>query len=220
MRMVSIETTIIKSTDPYFPERVQRGGLISPYPYLSAIGNLKILESRLLGFFCATRCPGNVIVHTYDLARALRDSGISVIGGFHSPMEKECLSILLRGDQPLVVCPARGIERMRLPVIWRAPLAEGRLLILSPFATQYRRPTAALAEQRNRLVAVLSATIFVAHAGAGSRITRLCSDMIAQNKPVFTFDLPDNAHLVQLGARAQSVQTLLPSLRNLSSDSA
>ena len=206
---MSIDVTIIESTNPHFPEALQSGWQIPSYPCISAIGNLKILETRLLGFFCATRCPGNVIVHTYDLARALRDSGIPVIGGFHSPMEKECLDILLRGDQPLVICPARGIERMRLPAIWRTSLAEGRLLILSPFAAHHRRPTTALAEQRNRVVAMLSDTIFVAHADAGSRTRRFCSDMIAQSKPVYTLDLPENAHLVQLGVNAQSVQAIV-----------
>jgi hypothetical protein len=37
-------------------------------------------------------------------------------------MEKECLELLLRGMQSVVICPARGIERMRLPSAWRTPL--------------------------------------------------------------------------------------------------
>ena len=65
----------------------------------------------LLGFFCATRCPGNVILRTYDLALPLREAGVPVIGGFHTPMEKECLEVLLRGQQPVVICPARSIEQ-------------------------------------------------------------------------------------------------------------
>jgi predicted Rossmann fold nucleotide-binding protein DprA/Smf involved in DNA uptake len=206
---MSLGVTIMESTSPHFPAALQNSELKLSYPLISAIGNLKILGTRLLGFFCATRCPGNVIVHAYDLARAMRDSGIPVIGGFHSPMEKECLDVLLRGTQPLVICPARGIERMRLPAIWRTSLAEGRLLILSPFPAHHRRPTTALAEQRNRFAATLADTIFVAHAGAGSRIERLCSDVIAQSKPVSTLDLPENAHLIRLGVNAQSVQALV-----------
>jgi len=33
-----------------------------------------------------------------------------VISGFHTPAEKECLRILLRGAQPIIICPARSIE--------------------------------------------------------------------------------------------------------------
>ena len=61
----------------------------------------------------------------YDLSRAMRDAGVPVIGGFQSPMEKECLRILLRGDQPVVVCPARGIENMRIPREWREAAGRG-----------------------------------------------------------------------------------------------
>src|SRR5207248_9104012 len=132
------------------------------------------------------RCPGEAILQTYDLARALRDGGIPVIGGFHSPMEKECLALLLRGTQPVVVCPARGIENMRLPAAWKQPLAQGRLLILSPFARKHRRATAALAVMRNRLVAALAEQVFVAHAAAGSKTEQLCRELLANGKPVWT----------------------------------
>ncbi len=82
---------------------------------LWAIGDAQILNVGLLALFCSVRCPGDLILKTYDLARTLRDAGVPVIGGFHSPMEKECLRLLLRGQQPVVVCPARNIENMRVP---------------------------------------------------------------------------------------------------------
>ena len=78
-------------------------------------GNLRLLKEPLTALFCSNRCPGDLILKTYDLARAMRDAGISVIGGFQTPMEKECLRLLLRGSQPVVYCPARGIEKMRIP---------------------------------------------------------------------------------------------------------
>src|SRR2546427_6671391 len=93
---------------------------------LTTLGNLDILQRQKLALFCSVKCPGNLILQTYDLACALRDAGVTVIGGFHSPMEKECLSLLLRGTQPVIICPARSIERMRLPAEWQMPLAEGR----------------------------------------------------------------------------------------------
>ena len=76
----------------------------------STIGNLSILDADLTALFCSGQCPGDVILKMYGLSLAMRDAGVPVIGGFQSPMEKECLRLLLRGDQPIVVCPARGIE--------------------------------------------------------------------------------------------------------------
>ena len=84
-------------------------------------------------------------------------------------MEKECLRLLLRGIQPVVVCPARGIESMRIPRDWRPALDEGRLLIISPFPATVRRPTAKLSAKRNDLVASLASRVFIAHAAAGSK---------------------------------------------------
>jgi predicted Rossmann fold nucleotide-binding protein DprA/Smf involved in DNA uptake len=160
-----------------------------------------------------SQVPGNVIVQTYDLARALPNAGAPVIGGFHAPMEKECLERLLRGMPPVVICPARGIEQMRVPAAWRTLLVEGRLLVLSPFAPHHRRPSAALAEQRNRFAATLADEIFVVYASAGSRTEQLYVEMMAQGKRVYTFALPENRHLVQCGVIGQSVPELVASLR-------
>jgi predicted Rossmann fold nucleotide-binding protein DprA/Smf involved in DNA uptake len=168
-----------------------------------------MLTMPLLGFFCATRCPGNVILRTYDLALALREAGVPVISGFHTPMEKECLEVLLRGQQPVVICPARNIERLRLPLSWRKPCDAGRLLVLSPFAAHQRRPTAALAEHRNRFVATLATHVFVAYAGPGSRTAQLCGELIAQHKRVYTLDLLENAHLVQHGVISHTLHDLV-----------
>ena len=74
------------------------------------IANQSILDADLTALFCSGQCPGDVILKMCDFARAMRDAGVPVIGGLQSPIEKECLRLLLRGDQPVVVCPARGIE--------------------------------------------------------------------------------------------------------------
>ena len=106
---MSPNITILTSTNPHFPAALRSGPLLAPCPQIWALGNLDILAMPLLGFFCATRCPGNVILRTYDLVLVLREAGVPVIGGFHTPMEKACLEVLLRGQQAVVICPARSI---------------------------------------------------------------------------------------------------------------
>src|SRR5262245_62124899 len=112
---------MLTPTSPHFPPALRSGTLLAPCPQLWALGKLDILTMPLLGFICATRCPGNIILRTYDLALALGEAGVPVIGGFHTPIEKECLEVLLRGQQPVVICPALTIERLRLPMSWRKP---------------------------------------------------------------------------------------------------
>jgi predicted Rossmann fold nucleotide-binding protein DprA/Smf involved in DNA uptake len=190
----------IASGSPDFPAAL-KNGLVHPVPAcLWAIGNLEILERRLLGFFCATQCSGSVILRTYDLAQALRNAGVPVIGGFHAPMEKECLEVLLRGQQPIVICPARSIQGMRIPSAWRLALDQERLLIISPFEARYRRATAELAEQRNRVVAALAAEVMVAHARPRTKTERLCAELIDGGKEVHVLDLHENTHLIEGGA--------------------
>jgi len=211
-KAISLSARVVESTSPAFPPGLQKDVLLGCYSQLWALGTLEILKARPLGFFCSAKCPGNVIVQIYDLARALRDARIAVISGFHSSMEKECLELLRRGTAPVVICPARGIERMRLPAAWRTPLDEGRLLVCSPFTTPYRRPTASLAEQRNRLVAALADAVVIAHASPGSKIARLSAEMVASGKRVYTLNLPENGDMIQHGVKGYAVPDLVDCL--------
>ncbi len=182
-----------------YPAALQRCSDNGRLLTVAAQGNLDVLDSTLLGFFCSVRSPGDTILKTYDLARALRDTDATIIGGFQSPMEKECLDLLLRGTAPVVICPARGLNRIRIPKNWQKPLAEGRMLILSFFEGSIHRPTAAIAARRNAYIAALADRILIAHAEPGGKTETLCKDALAQDKPVFVLDSSDNAHLIELG---------------------
>ena len=162
-------------------------------------GNLRLLDEPLTALFCSNRCPGDLILKTYDFARAMREAGVPVIGGFQTPMERECLRLLLRGEQPVVVCPARGIDNMRVPRNWRTALDDGRLLVLSPFPSTYRRPTAELAARRNNLVASQATRVFIAHAAPGSKTEAFARKLAATGKPLLTLDSPQNGNLVEIG---------------------
>jgi len=165
------------------------------------LGNVCILKRKSVALFCSVKCPGDLVLKTYDLAREFRDTGVTVISGFHSPMEKECLRILLRGRQSLIICPARSLHGMRIPREWRPALAQGRLLLLSPFPQRHRRVTARLAVLRNEFVAAVAGRVFVAHAAPGGKTETFCRQMLTWKKPLLTFNGPENAAILALGAR-------------------
>jgi predicted Rossmann fold nucleotide-binding protein DprA/Smf involved in DNA uptake len=175
---------------------------------LTAWGNPELLRRRSLAFFCSAQCPGSLILQSHDLAQQLRQSAVPVISSFHSPIEKEGLTVLLRGQNPLIICPARSLTGLRLRAEWQEPLAQGRLLLLSPFAAGQRRPTAAMAQQRNRLVGALAEWIFIAYASPGGKIEQVCREFVAWGKPVHTFEHEATAGLVQIGARPVGVEGL------------
>ncbi len=168
----------------------------------SAIGNRDLLRGRKVGFFCSVRCPGRLILRAYEAAERLRDARATVVGGFHAPMEQECLRILLRGAGPVVVCPARGIDGLRLPPDWKGPLAADRMLVLSPFPQGQRRVTRELAERRNAFVAEVADALLVVYASPGGATERLCRRALGGGKPVFTFPDPENEGLFEIGASA------------------
>lgn len=168
---------------------------------LYAIGKTTILRNRLLGMICSIQCPGSVILKTFDAVRALRDSGVVVIGGFLSPMEKECLDILLRGKQPAIFCAAKTLAGLRLTQRARQALKENRLLLLSPFADSIRRTTAAQAVLRNNLVAALADEMWVPHASPGGKTWQTVYSALERSQPVFTFKADDNTPLLDAGAR-------------------
>ena len=130
---------------------------------------------------------------------------MTLIGGFHSPMEKEFLDLLLRGTARVVVCPARSIEDMRVPREWRLAIAEGRLLVLSLFGRSHRRPTVALAAQRNEFVAALATDAFIPYAAPEGRTEALAHEHAAAGKVILTLESPANANLRALGASVVKV---------------
>jgi predicted Rossmann fold nucleotide-binding protein DprA/Smf involved in DNA uptake len=159
----------ISQDDSRYPARLrQRLGTDAP-PELTALGNLELLSKPMTALFCSARCPGNVILHAYDQAAQWRDSGHCVISGFHSPVEKECLRILLRGEPPIITCPARALPQRIAPEL-QAPLAAGRLLILSAFGPGEARITAGLAARRNAIVSALATDTLILHATPGGRL--------------------------------------------------
>jgi predicted Rossmann fold nucleotide-binding protein DprA/Smf involved in DNA uptake len=160
-------------TDIRYPARLKERLGILASPNLTVLGSLELLALPKTALFCSNRCPGGAILSAYDQVQRWRDEGRCVIGGFHSPIEKECLKILLRGRQPIVICPARGIETMRLPKDWRDGIDNGRLLLLSAFPKNIRRPTAAFADRRNQLVAAMADEIVFFHITPGGKMDRL-----------------------------------------------
>ena len=153
-------------------------------PRLAVLGDPAILRGDKLGLFCSVRCPGDLILRVYDYAKKLRDDGVTVIGGFHSPVEKESLRILLQGTQPVIICPARSLGNMRIPSEWKKAIERGRLLLLSPFTGAQKRPTVKLAQQRNEFVAAVADKVCFIHTTPGGTLESLATDLRKQGKPI------------------------------------
>jgi hypothetical protein len=136
-------------------------------------GNAELLRTPLTALLCSNACPGGKIIEAMDLAQRWRAENRAVVSGFHTAVEKECLRIFLRGPQPLVICPARGLDPFRLPPEWQTKFDRHEFLIVSPFNASARRPTKEAAEIRNCLVLDLATDYTIIHASPGGSLHRL-----------------------------------------------
>ena len=162
----------ITPIDTDYPRRLRaRLGTNAPST-LWAAGNIDLLSLPMTGLFCSAKCPGDAILRAHDQAVRWRSANRCVISGFHSPVEQECLRILLRGKSPVVICPARGLPQ-RIPPEWQHPMATGQMLILTPFPVGKTRVTAALATRRNEFVAALADELWFGHIAPGGHMEKL-----------------------------------------------
>jgi predicted Rossmann fold nucleotide-binding protein DprA/Smf involved in DNA uptake len=204
-----MKQTVSQIERPDFPSVLRDRLTGKDWPAVSHVGNLNLLQNRLLGLLCSMRCPGEIILKTYDLARALRDARIAVIGGYHSPMEQECFEILRRGSQAVVICPARSIQSLRVRESWRELLEQDRLLVISPFTGKARRATADLALRRNELVADLADELLVLHASPGGKIEELCLGRLDRGNRVSLLEGSRHKALLERGAQVVTIQSLV-----------
>ena len=64
----------------------------------------------------------------YDWATEMRDNGVCVMGGFQSPLERDVLTFLLKGKQPVVWVLAHKLWTLWGQTLWGQTPKNARLL--------------------------------------------------------------------------------------------
>ena len=157
------------------------------------------LEDKKLAFFCSKSCPGDIILKAQDWANARNGDSIAVIGGFHTPVEKEVLRILIRNAAPVIYVLSTNMERWKKSLAIAKAMKNGSLIAISPFKkkTPANERSAAL---RNDYIISQTNEILIAHASQSGKTEALAQSAITQDKKLFTFPSPSNTNLLQLGA--------------------
>jgi len=126
-------------------------------PQFMGVGNAALLAQPLLGLIASRQCPGHVLLQTLELAAQWARAEQVVLSGFHSPLEQQVLRSMLRRQGRAIKMLAHALDDYRAPTEELAPLAQGRLLVLSNCPPSVTRTTRATALARNRLVLALAA---------------------------------------------------------------
>ncbi len=173
------------------------------------IGNPDLVNRHKIGLLCSIQCPGDIILKTLDLVTSIRDADCCVVSGFHSPMEQECLKVLLKGSCGLIVCPARSLVGMQIPSGYRQPLESGRLLLMSAFSDTCNRNTRESAKERNRMVAAISDVVLVPYASPSGSIEALCHELKDHNLNVVTLSSGHSADSLLIGLGEQRPRRII-----------
>ena len=116
------------------------------------IGNARLLNCRKVAFLSSRKVNPSVVMKSYDWATKVRDSGVCVIGGFQSALEKDVLKFLLDGgSQPVIMVLARRMWNL-VPKEFCDFVAAGRMLIISPVSQSTARVSQQSAMVRNRYI--------------------------------------------------------------------
>ena len=194
------EIAVIQRNSAEYPANLKTHQSKQSPDEIYTLGDFLILKQKKLAVFCSKKYPGTIIMQMYDVMRSLRKESLAVIGGFHSPMEQECLNILFRGKASAIVCPARALHNMRIRKEFRGPLGEGRLLLLLPFQDHHNRISLKNSTSRNYFVAAVADAIIVTYAAPQSKTEEFCGEIISWGKPVYTLKSEENKKLIEMGA--------------------
>ena len=128
--------------------------------HLAYIGNFDILNLPKVAFLSSRQISSEAVLKCLDWATEQRDRGICVISGFHSPLEKDVLHFLLKGNQSVILVLGRSLYK-QIPNEFQKPISEKRLLIVSPVAqTVHRHSIQSILVRNNYIIDTAKEIVF------------------------------------------------------------
>ena len=125
----------------------------------SYLGNKQLLNLHKIGFIALRHASTLDIIPTLDWAAEIsRQKDIAVVSGFQSPLEKDVLKFLLRGECPIIIVLARGMYR-KLPEHLNVAMNQNRLLIISLEKPSVKRVSETTAHKRNEYIRDMAETL-------------------------------------------------------------
>lgn len=129
------------------------------------LGNRELLKQQKTAFLASDTIAPDVVLRCYDWATGEHEG--CVVSGFSSKLEQDVLHFLLKAKTPVIMVLARRMYR-EIPEELKAPLDQGRLLIISTSASVRRSRITALA--RNRYICEIADQIMMVGVTDGSSL--------------------------------------------------
>ena len=94
------------------------------------LGNTSLLDRYLVAFFASRSSTAEIAERALRWAADICQTDKVVISGFHSPLEKEVLRILLEHKHPVIIALGRALYK-KVPLYLQSALDEEWLLFVS-----------------------------------------------------------------------------------------
>lgn len=133
-------------------------------------GNKELLNRCLVAFFASRTAPPEVLNVARKWAYNIAKTEMIVASGFHSPIERAVLDILLAEGCSVVVTLGRSLYR-RIPPHLQAAYDEGRVLFIS--FRDYSQPSFSNSQLRNWATADLATEVVFAPFDRRSQLATL-----------------------------------------------
>ena len=181
---------------------------------LWAVGNAQILRRPLLALISARQIDGNVATISLQLLKQLTASKtIGFISGWHSPLEQECLRVVLTEEASLVFCTSKALDRFKPSAELKERVVQNKALLLTHCTPNAKRISRGASIRRNELVIELASVLLVLSAPEGSESLNLARAALDAGKPVFTLDHHMNRKLLGCSASIASFDSISTALR-------
>lgn len=150
---------------------------------LSFLGNKDLLKLPKTAFLSSRKISPTAVLKCYDWATQERDKGTCIISGFHSPLEKDVLTFLLKGKQPIILVMGRALYK-QIPDLLQNPLKENRLLLISPVSQTIKRQSQQNCFTRNNYIIEIADKVVFGSLDEKGSLYRLYLDAKANGKHV------------------------------------
>jgi len=201
------EITEISNSSPTYPNELRKY-FTAKSPKLWCIGDQTILKKELLGVVSARRNEPNLGMKASMLLSESGSLECAFIGGWHSPLEKEALHVLLTKPAKIVVCAAKGLTSFSPSLEIKELVARGRALLLTHCSPRAKRISRKASLRCNELVIGLSRALLVLSAPQDSASFKLAVRALGFGRGVFAIEHPVNRDLLTLGALPASVEAM------------
>ncbi len=140
---------------------------------LQTIGNTALrARPNKVAFLSSRKITASVVLKCYDWATGIRITDQCVVSGFQSPLEKDVLKFLLRGNAPIILVLARKLWET-VPNELLVAKDTNRLLIVSPVSCN--RASIASAAIRNRWILANSSSLVIGSLDPNGHLAKLVS---------------------------------------------